>query len=91
MYWDVVEVRPEPDYCLFLRFKDGLSGRVQLRCDELTCVPSPCWMRSFSSECSWTMVQSHGPARSIWRRMQCTFKSPASRSIRAAPDSRNNA
>jgi len=41
MYWDVVEVRPEPDYCLFLRFKDGLTGRVQLRRDELTGVLSP--------------------------------------------------
>jgi hypothetical protein len=36
MYWDVVEVKPEPDYCLFLRFKDGLTGRVQLREEELT-------------------------------------------------------
>jgi hypothetical protein len=34
MYWDVVEVRPEKDHCLFVRFKDGLTGRVQLRdCD----------------------------------------------------------
>jgi hypothetical protein len=31
MFWDVVEVKPERDYCLFLRFKDGLAGRVQLR------------------------------------------------------------
>jgi hypothetical protein len=30
MYWDVVEVRPEADYRLFVRFKDGLSGFVQL-------------------------------------------------------------
>ncbi len=28
-YWDVVEVKPEPDYCLFVRFKDGLKGRVR--------------------------------------------------------------
>jgi hypothetical protein len=28
MYWDVVEVNPEPDYRLFVRFKDGLAGRV---------------------------------------------------------------
>ncbi len=41
MYWDVVEVRTEPDYCLFLRFRDGLSGRVQLREEELTGVLSP--------------------------------------------------
>jgi hypothetical protein len=41
MYWNVVEVRPEPDYSLFLRFKDGLTGRVHLRRDELTGVLSP--------------------------------------------------
>jgi hypothetical protein len=35
MYWDVIEVKPEPDYCLFVRFQDGLSGRVRLRPDQL--------------------------------------------------------
>jgi hypothetical protein len=30
MHWDVVEVKPEADYCLFVQFKDGLSGRVWL-------------------------------------------------------------
>ncbi len=41
MYWDVVEVKPEPGYCLFVRFKDGLSGRVQLRREELTGALAP--------------------------------------------------
>ena len=41
MYWDVVEVKPEPGYCLFVRFKDGLSGRVQLRREQLTGVLAP--------------------------------------------------
>jgi Protein of unknown function (DUF2442) len=41
MYWDVVEVKPEPDYCLFVRFKDGLSGRVRLRREELTGALAP--------------------------------------------------
>ena len=36
MYWDVAEVKSEPDYCLFVRFKDGLAGRVRLRPEELT-------------------------------------------------------
>ena len=36
MYGDVVEVKPELDYCRFVRFKDGLSGRVQPRPEELT-------------------------------------------------------
>ena len=36
MYWDVIEVKPEPDYSLFVRFKDGLAGRVQLQRETLT-------------------------------------------------------
>ena len=41
MYWDVVEVRPEPNYCLFVRFQDGLSGHVRLQKDELPGVLAP--------------------------------------------------
>jgi hypothetical protein len=41
MHWDVVEVRPEPDCRLFVRFKDGRSGRVQLRQEQLTGVLAP--------------------------------------------------
>jgi Protein of unknown function (DUF2442) len=41
MYWDVVEVKPEPEYGLFVRFKDGLAGRVQLRPEELTGALAP--------------------------------------------------
>ena len=41
MYWDVVEVRPEPDCSVFVRFRDGLSGRVRLRPEELTGVLAP--------------------------------------------------
>lgn len=36
MYWDVVEVIPKTDYCLFVRFKDGLEGLVRLREEQLT-------------------------------------------------------
>ncbi len=36
MHWDVVEVIPEADYCLFVRFKDGLKGRVRLNREDLT-------------------------------------------------------
>jgi hypothetical protein len=35
MHWDVIEVKPEPDYCLFVRFQDGLSGLVRLRPEHL--------------------------------------------------------
>jgi hypothetical protein len=41
MYWDVVEVRPETDYRLFVRFADGLSGYVSLSEHELTGVLEP--------------------------------------------------
>jgi hypothetical protein len=41
MYWDVVEVKPEPDCFLFIRLKDGLSGRVQLPRQSLTGVLAP--------------------------------------------------
>jgi hypothetical protein len=41
VYWDVVEVKPEPGYSLLGRFKDGLTGHVQLRREELTGVLAP--------------------------------------------------
>jgi hypothetical protein len=41
MYWDVVEVKPEPDYRLFVRFQDGLSGYVRLKKEELTGALAP--------------------------------------------------
>ena len=33
MQWDVVEVTPERDWVLFVRFADGLSGRVRFERD----------------------------------------------------------
>jgi hypothetical protein len=47
MYWDVVEVKPEPDYCLLVRFKDGLTGRVQLQWEKLTGALAPLRDRHF--------------------------------------------
>ena len=41
MYWDVVEVKPEPDCCLFVRFRDGLSGRIRFRAEELSGALAP--------------------------------------------------
>jgi hypothetical protein len=41
MYWDVVEVKPEPNYSLSVRFKDGASGRIQLSQDQLTGALAP--------------------------------------------------
>ena len=41
MYWDVVEVRPERNYRLFVRFKDGLAGNVCLKPEDLTGALAP--------------------------------------------------
>ena len=41
MHWDVVEVKPQPGYRLFVRFKAGLAGPVQLRPEELTGALAP--------------------------------------------------
>ena len=41
MHWDIVEVKPEPCFCLFVRFKDGLAGRVRLRPEERTGALAP--------------------------------------------------
>jgi hypothetical protein len=41
MYWDVVEVIPGSHYCLFVRFKDGLTGRVRLQEDEMRGLLAP--------------------------------------------------
>jgi len=41
MYWDVVEVKPEPHYCLLIRFKDGLAGRVKLQREQMTGALAP--------------------------------------------------
>ena len=41
MYWDVVEVKPNDDYSLFVRFKDGTQGVVRLRKEQLTGVLEP--------------------------------------------------
>ena len=41
MYWDVVEVKPEPGRRLFVRFRDGVQGHVQLAAEELTGVLTP--------------------------------------------------
>jgi hypothetical protein len=62
MHWDIVEVRPEPGYCLFLRFKDVLSARVRLRSEEFTGVLEP--LRDASSSAAHPSIPalSHGQA-----------------------------
>jgi hypothetical protein len=47
MCWGMAEVKPEPQYCLFVKFKDGMAGRVQLRKEELTSAPAPLRDKTF--------------------------------------------
>jgi hypothetical protein len=35
MYWNIVEVKPEPGFCLAVRFADGLQGRIHLAPEEM--------------------------------------------------------
>ena len=41
MYWDVIEVKPEPDYSLFVRFRDGLTEHLELHRETLTGARAP--------------------------------------------------
>ena len=47
MHWDIVEVRAEPNYNLFVRFADGVSGRVRISPDTMTGVLAPLRDRRF--------------------------------------------
>jgi hypothetical protein len=50
MHWNVVEVKPEPGYNLFIRFKDGFAGRVRLESTQFTGVLSPLADTSFLNQ-----------------------------------------
>lgn len=62
MCWGIVEVRPEPNHCLFVRFKDGLAGRVVVRTttagrvhlppEKLTGAPGPLRVPRFFEQAS---------------------------------------
>ena len=41
MYWDVVEVKAEPGFCLRVRFADGLCGRIRVAPEEMQGVLTP--------------------------------------------------
>ena len=41
MYWDIVEVQPEADHTLALRFADGSAGHVRFDDDFFTGVFAP--------------------------------------------------
>ena len=41
MHWDVVELNPQLHQTLFIRFRDGVSGELQLNPDDLTGVLAP--------------------------------------------------
>jgi hypothetical protein len=79
MYWDVVEVKPELDYCLFLcdlRWTDGACAVAARRADR--CPRATAEYAVFRARHHLIAAQSLGPVRWIWRRMQCTLRSLAS-------------
>ena len=41
MHWDIVEVRPEAGFSLWVRFADGVRGQLQLNPEDLTGVLAP--------------------------------------------------
>lgn len=41
MYWDVIEVTPEADLTLSVRFEDGVTGKVGFLSSHLTGVFTP--------------------------------------------------
>jgi hypothetical protein len=41
MYWDIIEVRPEAGHALWVRFADGLNGKIRLKPEDLTGVLEP--------------------------------------------------
>ena len=41
MYWDVVEIKAEPGHRLFVRFADGISGKIQMDISELSGALAP--------------------------------------------------
>jgi hypothetical protein len=82
------EVKPEPHYCLFVRFKDGATGRVRLRPEELTGVLAPLRDEQFFEQvfidCSVTLISHRMPCmlRLPARPMSCRRRVP----LRVAPD-----
>jgi hypothetical protein len=85
MHWDIVEVKPEADYVLYVRFKDGLSGRVRLDPREFTGVLLPLADIEFSAGSSSMAAPLHGPATSTWLPMRSTCKSLVSRTFASVP------
>lgn len=74
MYWDVVSVKPEPDYCLFVHFADGTQGRVCLSPDEFTGALTPLRDRAFFERVFVDQGRSRGRETSTWPPTQCTSR-----------------
>ena len=81
MYWDVVEVKPESGYCLFVRFQDGLSGRVRFRREELTGVLAPLSDPGFFEQVFIGQCAIAWPGEIALLPTRCTRTSPVSGAI----------
>jgi hypothetical protein len=76
MYWDVIEVKPEPDFCLFVRFKDGLAGHVRLRREDLTGALAPLLDARFFEQVFIDQGAVAWPGEIDLAPMQCAPKLP---------------
>ena len=81
MHWDVIEVKPEPTYCLFVRFKDGVAGRLQLRPDELTGALAPLRDEQFFSQVFIDYGAVGWPGGIDLAQMPCMLRSPVSATV----------
>ncbi len=72
---DVVEMKPEPGRCLFVRFRDGAYVHVHLAAEELTAFRHRWLMRNSLMEPVWIRARLHGPVKLILHPMSCMPKS----------------
>jgi len=75
MHWGVIEVIPEADFYLFVSFKDGLSGRVQLDPREFPGVLAPLLDAEFFNRVYIDDARLHGPETSLGVSMPSSGKS----------------
>lgn len=74
MHWDVVELKAEPNHRLFVRFKDGLNGNVQLLQESLRGALEPLRDQASSNRFLSITAPSLGPVISIWLPIPCMKK-----------------
>ena len=74
MNWDVVDIEPEPDWTLQVRFADGVAGKVRFWPQFFTGLFEPVRDPAFFRRYSWIMARWLGPASLTLHRTPCTSK-----------------